>query len=413
MTLKYIPLSYNHADSQGSALRLVLALNPHWEHAEGKIEFIRFTDGITNTLLKIIRRAPGMSDEDIDREAVLMRAYGNQTEIIIDREKETRSHALLASKGLAPPLLARFRNGLLYRFVRGQVATPDDLTRPPVWRGVARRLAEWHAVIPIKDNNSDSDISHIPQGDVSHSDMVDSNSKAPNDADDITPITPRHPGPNLWTTIQKWILALPVRTEKERQRRRQLQGELERIVSDLDDGLGLGEDGLVFSHCDLLSANVVLQPQPNTTNKPDTELVSFIDYEYATPAPAAFDLANHFAEWAGYDLNYGRLPTRSVRREFIREYVRSYKHHAGIKGANEEAIVEKLFNDVDRFRGIPGFSWGVWALIQDTISQIDFDYATYAEARLGEYWAWRHETDGTRADSGEEIPLRELRWAQE
>jgi hypothetical protein len=27
-----------------------------------------------------------MSDEDIDREAVLMRAYGNQTEIIIDRE---------------------------------------------------------------------------------------------------------------------------------------------------------------------------------------------------------------------------------------------------------------------------------------------------------------------------------------
>lgn len=27
-----------------------------------------------------------MSDEEIDNEAVLMRAYGNQTEIIIDRE---------------------------------------------------------------------------------------------------------------------------------------------------------------------------------------------------------------------------------------------------------------------------------------------------------------------------------------
>lgn len=55
---------------------------------------------------------------------------------------------------------------------------------------------------------------------------------------------------------------------------------------------------------------------------------------------------------------------------------------------------------------------GVWALIQATISQIDFDYASYAEIRLGEYWAWRREADGTRAQTGEEIPLRERRWAQ-
>ena len=39
---------------------------------------------------------------------------------------------------------------------------------------------------------------------------------------------------------------------------------------------------------------------------------------------------------------------------------------------------------VDRFRGAPGFYWGIWALIQATISQIDFDYAGYAEIRLGE-----------------------------
>jgi ethanolamine kinase len=48
--LRYIPLSYHPGDSQASALRLVLALNPHWESGDGKIEFIRFTDGITNTV---------------------------------------------------------------------------------------------------------------------------------------------------------------------------------------------------------------------------------------------------------------------------------------------------------------------------------------------------------------------------
>lgn len=48
--VRFIPLSYNNADSQASALRLVLSVNPHWEHGEGEIEFVRFTDGITNTV---------------------------------------------------------------------------------------------------------------------------------------------------------------------------------------------------------------------------------------------------------------------------------------------------------------------------------------------------------------------------
>jgi hypothetical protein len=63
--------------------------------------------------------------------------------------------------------------------------------------------------------------------------------------------------------------------------------------------------------------------------------------------------------------------------------------------------------------GIPGFYWGVWALIQATISQIDFDYASYAELRLGEYWAWKAESDGSRKQNGGELPLRERRWAEE
>lgn len=68
---------------------------------------------------------------------------------------------------------------------------------------------------------------------------------------------------------------------------------------------------------------------------------------------------------------------------------------------------------MDVFRGLPGFYWGIWALIQATISQIDFDYASYAETRLGEYWAWRDEISGDRQSAGKEIPLREKRWAQE
>lgn len=155
--------------------------------------------------------------------------------------------------------------------------------------------------------------------------------------------------------------------------------------------------------------------QPRSASKPNAPTtVSFIDYEYATPSPAAFDIANHFAEWGGFDCEHHLLPSQSQRLDFIREYIRSYFAHLD-QGKSEEALeaeARQLFNEVDVFRGIPGFYWGIWALIQATISQIDFDYASYAEVRLGEYWAWRAESDGSRAASGKEAPLRERRWAE-
>ncbi|KAL4924433.1 putative ethanolamine kinase [Aspergillus undulatus] len=403
---RFIPQSYNHADSHASALRLILTLNPHWEGLENNVEFVRFTDGITNTLFKAVNRKAGLTEAEIDNEAVLMRAYGNHTEILIDRERETNSHALLASYGLAPSLLARFKNGLLYRFIRGRPASHEDLATENVWRGVARRLGQWHSVLPI------SIASTVPTSgkETSLLDSVEVSADGqPVKADDLNLIQPRRPGPNLWSVLQKWILALPICTETQRQRRRSLQTELRRVVREFDHGNGLGDDGLVFGHCDLLCGNVIiLSPEERAADGAET--VNFIDYEYATPSPAAFDIANHFAEWGGFDCDYTMMPTRTVRRQFLTEYVRSYAQHQGISEPSQPEIVDKLCEEVDRFRGLPGLYWGIWALIQAQISQIDFDYASYAETRLGEYYAWRAETDGTQ--EGKEKPLRERRWAE-
>ncbi|KAJ5689911.1 hypothetical protein N7462_004303 [Penicillium macrosclerotiorum] len=398
--LRYIPLSYSPADSQASALRLILTLLPDWEGPGNKIEFVRFTDGITNTLLKIINRKQGLTDEQIDNEAVLMRAYGNGTEILIDRERETTSHALLASRGLAPPLLARFKNGLLYRFIRGKPCGHEDLVTPPIFRGVARKLAHWHAVLPTTGAGS------APSDEASVADKQS----------DLTVIQPRRAGSSMWAVLQRWVLALPVATPEQRARRLSLQQELQWAVGQLDDGQGIGEDGLVFSHCDLLCANVIVLPSDEARPQISDDgiaPVNFIDYEYAVPAPAAFDIANHLAEWIGYDCDYNMIPTKSVRREFLTEYTKSYCQHRGLEPSSEPEIVDRLYQDVDRFRGIPGLYWGVWALIQAQISQIDFDYASYAELRLGEYWAWKREVDGSRQLAGESMPLREERWAQE
>ncbi|KAL7276705.1 hypothetical protein RUND412_000286 [Rhizina undulata] len=388
--LTFIPLAYNPANSQSSATHLVYALFPEWTPAKGGrgIQFVRFTDGITNTLLKCIHKAPeGLPPKEAknyeDENSVLLRAYGRDTNILIDRERECSSHLLLSRFNLAPPLLGRFSNGLLYRFVAGRVCGVRDMSKPEVWQGVAARLGEWHGVLPT------------------------------------TSTEPLESSSSLWEVLEMWIAALPTNTDTEKARKDLLQGELEKLQSEKEKGgYGLkGQDGgvgLIMGHCDLLSGNVIILPEENaaTVAPGAPKKVHFIDYEYATPCERAFDIANHFAEWGGFDCDYSLLPTKSTRREFIRQYLASFHQHRGdalFKEA-QEVEVEALMEEVDLFRAVPGFYWGIWALIQATISQIDFDYAAYAEVRLGEYWAWKAEFEGVREG---EVSVREARWAEE
>lgn len=192
---------------------------------------------------------------------------------------------------------------------------------------------------------------------------------------------------------------------------------MEACVVTLGSVPGLDDGRYVISHSDLLCGNIIMQDDGEEQD------VNFIDYEYAVPAPAAFDLANYFSEWGGFECDFNALPTRSQRRDVLQHYVESYRRHQQqLQGNLDDAAsndmtlgldVEQLFGEVDQFRGVPGLFWGIWALIQATISQIDFDYASYAEVRLGEYWACKAEQDGSRARKGQEMPLRERRWAQE
>ncbi|KAL1891653.1 hypothetical protein Sste5346_007569 [Sporothrix stenoceras] len=425
----FLPLRYDPSSSESSALNLVLALCADWQLPGSNVEFIRFTDGITNTLLKAVNRRAGVSQDTIDREAVLLRAYGHGTDLIIDRQREAQNHELLMRHGLAPALLARFENGMLYRFIRGEVTRPEDLRRKDISMAIARRLAQWHATVPCipQANGTKTGLDKSSTDDTPNGDSHRGNdSHEHNGLDETTTIQQEasksiaegKPEPNIWSVMQKWILALPADTDTQRERISVLQAELEGLVAELSHRPGLGKNGFVFSHNDLLSGNVIVLPTGvGVTDAPNTE-VTFIDYEYAVPSPAAFDIANHFAEWGGFDCDMSVLPTVTQRRNFIDEYIRVYAKlrlslPQGPDAFDTELEKAKLLQEVDLFRGVPGFYWGIWALIQATISDIDFDYASYAETRLSEYWAWKAEVNGERAASGTKIPLRERRWAQE
>lgn len=127
---------------------------------------------------------------------MLLRAYGDGSDILVDRDMEARTHTLLTQQGLAAPLLARFQNGLLYSFAPGQVCTAQDLGRESVWRAVAARLGEWHARLPIPKHEAGE-------------------------------------GRNIWTVLKHWVAALPADAPEEKKRKSVFEEEMRILLDEL------------------------------------------------------------------------------------------------------------------------------------------------------------------------------------
>ena len=257
-----LPLSYDSSDSQGSALHLIRAVRPEWDSPASNVKFVRFTDGITNTLLKAVNDVKGATPEEIDREAILLRAYGNGTHVIIDRQREAENHELLMAHGLAPELLARFENGMLYKFIRGSVTSTDDLRDPNIYTAVARRLAEWHARIPC-----------LPSAPAAASEK-DGDSALSKRRQSIDSAAPGKPAPNMWTVMQKWIFALPTNTEQQRERQATLQAELNQLVKDLSQRPGLGKNGVSFTSSSSVLRNPMYHGLANVLRSSSLRIVT-------------------------------------------------------------------------------------------------------------------------------------------
>ena len=146
--------------------------------------------------MKLSKERPHHPNSDSDNQAILLRAYGNGSDILVDRDMEARTHTLLTQQGLAAPLLARFQNGLLYKFSPGRVCTAQDLRRESIWRAVAARLGEWHARLPLPKQEPGNER-------------------------------------NIWTVLKQWVAALPADESEEDKRKKTLEEELQRSMVEL------------------------------------------------------------------------------------------------------------------------------------------------------------------------------------
>ena len=61
---------------------------------------------------------------------------------------------ILSKLGLCPPLFGKFKNGLAYGCIPGQVFKVSDMRDPHKMELVARKLAIWHGTVTIPGERS-------------------------------------------------------------------------------------------------------------------------------------------------------------------------------------------------------------------------------------------------------------------
>lgn len=65
--------------------------------------------------------------------------FHTNTQCLIDRERELSNFLLFYKYHLGPPLYATYTNGYVYGYLEGDACTPEELTLPVVYKGVAQR----------------------------------------------------------------------------------------------------------------------------------------------------------------------------------------------------------------------------------------------------------------------------------
>ncbi len=411
--------------------QLLRSIFPGWSNLDSQddLKITHLTGGITNMLLKCVYK-PNTQQQMV----VLVRAYGRGTDAIIDRDREFVSHLHLHSLKLAPPLYARFGNGIVYGFLEGRSITHYEMSDKNLMLNIAKRLGQWHSMLDsekIETGILNLKGSNICQKILQNGENIINNNED-NDNDNHSPFSK-----NIWDCLEIWISNLPNNTPEYLELHDVLVNELDWLKLNISN---LGGPTVV-THSDLLSGNIVIpsdysfsstnenhsstnvsinSPASSSTNLKNKNSknnlknkshkggnpVSFIDYEYMLPAPRAFDLANHFMEWQGFDCETDLIPDPSISNPILRSWSQAYlssvskyehlkvsyssstlQHHLNLKIS--ETDIDQLIEEIQSFWGLPGFYWGIWALIQSTISVIDFDYETYSNKRLQEYWVWK------------------------
>uniref|UniRef100_A0A8C7HAP8 ethanolamine kinase n=1 Tax=Oncorhynchus kisutch TaxID=8019 RepID=A0A8C7HAP8_ONCKI len=325
--LLHLDVCVDEQKPRGGVLELLGRLRPQWKPQDIKMKV--FTEGITNQLMGCFVGSLQESG------AVLVRVYGRMTELYVDREREVEMFQILHTHNCGPQIYCSFRNGICYEFVRGTVLDDTLLTQPAIYRLIATEMGKIHSIKLESDNPVENILWKKMAQFLKLVHNALSNTTAPHSSKLLQEI------PSIET----------------------LADEMETLKRHLSQ---IGSP-TVLCHNDLLTKNIIYDNKEG--------MVRFIDYEYADFNYQAFDIGNHFNEFAGTsDTDYSLYPRPELQRDWLTAYLESYKHSVGLEATVTELEVQKLYVQVCKFSLASNFLWGLWAILQARYSSIDFDF---------------------------------------
>ncbi len=346
------------------------------------------TGGNTNELFCVSGMSNSSSEKckfEYPNDSILIRIFG--ADGMIDRDEETSTYSSLANQELAVKYYGRFGNGRIEEMLVGWTTlTEDDLvgrlaTPPVIQKGIppnnlnesiARELARLHATFKLP--------SHF---------FTDE----------------KLPEPTLWTQLYPWLeraLETKYLTDHDTHRANyKLNPPLATLKEELDwlktTVVGENNAEIGFCHNDLLASNLMMKT--NCENGMDAPLIledlRFVDFEYGGINYFAYDIANHFNEYAGGTAvednstpDYSRCPSETDQQLFLEAYADEYNLCKGKSGStNAKISAEELGAMVDGFSLANHLVWGLWGVLQAATEGCEdgLDYLNYAMCRFDRY----------------------------
>lgn len=316
---------------------LEVMVNNGWSQ-DANLELTSVALGMTNRLYK----CENLDKPDTLYPAVIVRIYGKGSSALIDREREYKIQQLVGQAGIGPSVLGRFKNGLVVQFVTGECLRPNLVRGAHISRKIAKNMAIFHRKVLLEEEVQ------------------------------------------FWNTIRSWFAIV----EKHRSDFVLSDPRLDREITlqDIKDEIDWLEERFksmnypVFCcHNDCNSENIIHDSEEGK--------LTFIDLEYCYNNYRGFDIGNHFCEWAGVALNSDfdtYYPRAQEQKPFLQSYLAAYLDKTEADVTDKE--LEDLFHECNEGAQLSHLHWGLWGLVQDDISDLDYDFYDYATNRLKQYF---------------------------
>lgn len=336
-------------------------LKPYWSDQLDKITLKHLSGGITNCLYACHLSTNSWNHSD----TILFRIYGLNTEEFISRSDEVSTMLLMKQCDLGPQIYGQFKNGICYELLTGEIITTDDAYNENIYTKVAEAMAimnfqRFQGFQIAEPSKQETSFLFTKLDKLFTLVKTDYKANMPYITDDLLKLIP----------------------SKE-----QIKQEIEFVKKYLKEFTIRVKSLIVFSHNDLLLGNIIY-------NK-EKDLIKFIDYEYGQLNFQAYDIANHFNEYAGVDNpDYTFFPNKDFQMKWLKLYLTAFYNLANAYHADQadkqitvdSDLVEGFYTEVNKFTSASHLLWSIWSLIQAQNSTIDFDFVNYARIRFEQYF---------------------------